>query len=76
MKAHFSRTIPRLPSARGRIPFFLPAIVLLSCLAISSLTLADLPKVTPQEAGVQAGPPPALTIFSTSEVTGWTEPCG
>lgn len=26
--------------------------------------------------GVQPGPPPALTIFYTDEVIGWTEPCG
>ena len=50
------------------------ALALLSIQGFS--TAAEKPPASPVEVGVQAGPAPALTIFSTSEVAGWTEPCG
>lgn len=76
MKAHSSRTRTPLARASAWLPLFLTPMALVF-LAPASLGIAvEKPPASPLEVGVQAGPNPALTIFSTSEVTGWTEPCG
>ena len=75
MKAHSSRPRTPLSRASARTLFLTP--IALVFLATASLGIAvEKPPASPVEVGVQAGPNPALTIFSTSEVIGWTEPCG